>query len=755
MISMVSRAATRALVLARRSAASMAMLFVAVFVMAGLALPGAALAQGMIGSSVTAQYHNPTLGNVLVASGPHTVSSGVEVASLSGVVSVDVTATQVILTQLSGGTWTNNTHNGPVVVFTGFATPITAVALDASSTATLTSLSFTADSVIVSWAGQQSVAGNRIVINVTGPTVASADTTPPVVVAPANIVVQANPGEETATVTYSTPTATDNVDGSRPVTQTAGLPSGSSFPIGVTTNCFRATDVAGNNGNACFTVTVNPGAPQVLGGSGNGPESGGQTATYIGTGFTGATAVHFGANAAPSFTVISDTQISVVTPAGTGTVDVTVTTPWGTSSTVGGFNDYQYVPRPPAPSITAPANGDTTGRTPTISGTSEAGRTLDVYIDGDRVGFPTADGSGNWSYTSASLAEGSHTVRATARGIFEDSPSTSTVTFTVDGTPPAAPVITSPVSGNTVQTVTDVFGTSEPFANITVTIEVEGATAPSGSLAAGGNFFGSTRADASGNWRVSRRDGALAAPGSQSVGEVSTTLTALAQDAAGNVSPVSAPVILTTDSVPPVTPVVTSPTPGQTFQGGNPTFTGTAEPGAIVDVYVDGLYNGTTTANGMGGWSHTFSDNPPTAQAAPSGDGRQSGLSAGSHSIYTESRDLAGNSSTSATVTFNIVLLSINETSLSNGAVASAFSRTLTTTGCTGPCTFAVTSGALPAGVTLSSAGVFSGTPTAGGVFNFTVTVTDAGAGGITASQAYTLTINAPTVSSASTLVAG
>ena len=104
---------------------------------------------------------------------------------------------------------------------------------------------------------------------------------------------------------------------------------------------------------------------------------------------------------------------------------------------------------------------------------------------------------------------------------------------------------------------------------------------------------------------------------------------------------------------------------------------------------------------------------------------------------------------------FNIVLLSINETSLLNGAVASAFSRTLTTTGCTGPCTFAVTAGSLPAGVTLSSAGVFSGTPTAGGVFNFTVTATDAGAGGITDDQAFTLTINAPTVSSASTLTAG
>jgi hypothetical protein len=39
--------------------------------------------------------------------------------------------------------------------------------------------------------------------------------------------------------------------------QTSGLASGSEFPIGVTENCFRnGTDVAGNTGTCCFTVTV-------------------------------------------------------------------------------------------------------------------------------------------------------------------------------------------------------------------------------------------------------------------------------------------------------------------------------------------------------------------------------------------------------------------------------------------------------------------------------------------------------------------
>ena len=55
--------------------------------------------------------------------------------------------------------------------------------------------------------------------------------------------------------------------------------------------------------------------------------------TITGTGFTGATAVDFGTTAATNVTVVNDTTITVVSPAGTGTVDVTVTTPAGTSPT--------------------------------------------------------------------------------------------------------------------------------------------------------------------------------------------------------------------------------------------------------------------------------------------------------------------------------------------------------------------------------------------------------------------------------------
>ena len=63
-----------------------------------------------------------------------------------------------------------------------------------------------------------------------------------------------------------------------------------------------------------------------------GPAAGGTTVTVTGTSFTGATAVRFVSKAATSFTVNSSTQITAVSPSGTGTVNVTVTTIQGSST---------------------------------------------------------------------------------------------------------------------------------------------------------------------------------------------------------------------------------------------------------------------------------------------------------------------------------------------------------------------------------------------------------------------------------------
>jgi hypothetical protein len=77
----------------------------------------------------------------------------------------------------------------------------------------------------------------------------------------------------------------------------------------------------------------------------SGPEAGETPVVIEGANFTGASSVHFGSSAAKSFTVVSATQISAVSPAGTGTVDVTVTTTGGTSAT-GSADRFTYLALP-------------------------------------------------------------------------------------------------------------------------------------------------------------------------------------------------------------------------------------------------------------------------------------------------------------------------------------------------------------------------------------------------------------------------
>ncbi len=76
-----------------------------------------------------------------------------------------------------------------------------------------------------------------------------------------------------------------------------------------------------------------------------GPAIGGTTVTVIGSGFTGATSVQFGTTsvALSAEDVLSDSQVSVTTPPGSGTVDVTVTTPLGTSPSAPA-DHFSYAP---------------------------------------------------------------------------------------------------------------------------------------------------------------------------------------------------------------------------------------------------------------------------------------------------------------------------------------------------------------------------------------------------------------------------
>ena len=100
------------------------------------------------------------------------------------------------------------------------------------------------------------------------------------------------------------------------------------------------------------------------------------------------------------------------------------------------------------------------------------------------------------------------------------------------------------------------------------------------------------------------------------------------------------------------------------------------------------------------------------------------------------------------TITPAITLL---PTTVSDATVAQAYSTILSATGGAAPYTYALTAGALPAGMSLNGSGVLAGTPTSGGTFNFTVRATDSW--DVNGTRAYTLTVAAPTITLTPTTV--
>ena len=86
-------------------------------------------------------------------------------------------------------------------------------------------------------------------------TVTVNDTQPPVIGScPADITRNNDPGQCSAVVTYSTPSASDNCSGA---TVSCSPPSGSTFPKGSTTVTCTAHDASNNTASCQFTVTVN------------------------------------------------------------------------------------------------------------------------------------------------------------------------------------------------------------------------------------------------------------------------------------------------------------------------------------------------------------------------------------------------------------------------------------------------------------------------------------------------------------------
>jgi hypothetical protein len=108
---------------------------------------------------------------------------------------------------------------------------------------------------------------------------------------------------------------------------------------------------------------------------------------------------------------------------------------------------------------------------------------------------------------------------------------------------------------------------------------------------------------------------------------------------------------------------------------------------------------------------------------------------------------------TTATATISVVLPpTFTTTTLPNAANGVPYRQAITVTGGVAPLTFKLTSGSLPAGLTLNPSGTIVGIPSGSGRSNFTAAVTDSGSSPLAVAQAFVLTVNpAPALSIATT----
>ncbi|MEM7256069.1 MAG: Ig-like domain-containing protein, partial [Pseudomonadota bacterium] len=284
--------------------------------------------------------------------------------------------------------------------------------------------------------------------------------------------------------------------------------------------------------------------------------------------------------------------LTIPAPMTDGTYEViaTVTDVFGNPYPDTSNNELIIDTTPPViPTVIAQTTNNTT---PVISGTATigTGETLSVVVDG--ITYTQGDGNlvnngdGTWDLTIPTpMAEGTYSLKAK---VVDEAGNTSVDATSdeliIDTTAPAAPTVTSQVSGNNTPVLS---GTATVGAGETLRVSVSGVTYTAGD----GNLVD----NGDGTWDLS-------VPTALADGVYSVTATI--SDAAGNTTDDVTADELTIDTVAPVTPTVESQSTNTT----SPVISGTATvtPGDILTVEVDGVTytagDGYLFDNGDGTW---------------------------------------------------------------------------------------------------------------------------------------------------------
>nr|MDQ2981918.1 Ig-like domain-containing protein [Actinomycetota bacterium] len=286
---------------------------------------------------------------------------------------------------------------------------------------------------------------------------------------------------------------------------------------------------------------------------------------------------------------------------------------------------------PPVPAAPDLAGGSDSGSsasddltndpTPTFTG-STSGAIATIYVDG----VPSGSGpisAGTYSITTSQLAEGTHTISASASGeAGNESARSSGLTITIDLTAPAAPQLPDLFAGSdsgasstdnlTNDTTPSFAGTA--VASASVDIFVDGIGKGSGSAISGGYLI-----------TVSPL-----ADGAHSV-------TASATDVAGNESGRSSGLVVAVDTITPAQPAAPDLDPGSDSGASSsdditnetkPTLLGAADSRATVTLFVDGTAAASVETSATGAYALV---------AGPIADG--------DHDLTAGASDLAGNQS--------------------------------------------------------------------------------------------------------------
>ncbi|AWS95800.1 Ig-like domain-containing protein [Citrobacter sp. CRE-46] len=272
----------------------------------------------------------------------------------------------------------------------------------------------------------------------------------------------------------------------------------------------------------------------------------------------------------------------------------------------------------------------TNDKTPSLHGNAEPNSTLELYLNGYKVADISVDSMGNWQYTlpeNKITADGIYTFEVVSSDRAGNT-STAQIDVTVDTDIDAFTLAMTSQSDSGVagdNYTNDIYpaftGKTDPNSHIVIT-----------NLTTGEKI--EIDASQSGNFSFN-----LAQASAEGLNELSITVT----DYAGNQQTFSYE--YTIDTVAPVSPDIeldkytVSKSGDILTNDATPVFTGTAEAGSTVTIYIDGKACGTVTANHDGIWSFTL----------------PSDLADGSYTAVAYATDLAGNvSPSSADCTFTV-----------------------------------------------------------------------------------------------------